>query len=77
MPIERVTLELETKALYAARVTAEAENLSVSEWISKVVWDQAIWHAAQSSAEQDRLHPDEPPGWEQAALDRIFGEDEA
>jgi hypothetical protein len=74
---EPVTVELERKALFAARAAARAKGLSLSEWLSRVAWEQAVTEAAETSAGQCRLHPDEPPGWEDAALDRIFGQDAA
>lgn len=77
MPTERITLDMDRSALYAARVAAETAKLSLSEWLSRVAWDHAIAESARHSAEQDRLHPDEPPGWEADSLVRIFGEDPA
>ncbi|MEU4160297.1 hypothetical protein [Actinoplanes sp. NPDC026670] len=74
---EPVTVDLERKALFAARVAAQAKGLSLSEWLSRVAWEQAVAEAAETSAEQYRLHPDEPPGWADSALDRVFGQDAA
>jgi hypothetical protein len=74
---EPVTVDLERKALFAARAAAQARGVSLSEWLSRVAWEQAVTEAAETSAEQCRLHPDEPPGWEDTALDRIFDEDAA
>lgn len=75
MPTERVILDMDNVALYAARAAAEAQDLSLAEWVSKVALDQAISQAAQHSAEQERLHPDEPPGWADDSAKRTFGED--
>jgi hypothetical protein len=74
---ERVTVDLETKALYAARVAADMANLSLSEWLGKVAWEQAVAASAQHFAQQERLHPDERPGWLEDAEDRILPEREA
>jgi len=74
---ERITLDMDKSALYAARFAADAAKLSLAEWLSRVAWDQAIAESARHSAEQDRLHPDEPPGWAADSLERIFGEDPA
>jgi hypothetical protein len=76
MPTERVTLELDATALYVARAAAEAANLSLSDWISRVARAQGVREGAAMSAEQDRLHPDEPPGWAEHTLKRMFAEGE-
>ena len=68
---------LDKAAVTAARAAAEADQVSLSEWLSKAAWDRAIWQAARVSAEQDRRYPDEPPGWAEAGADRIFGQDAA
>ena len=73
MPTERVNLTMDKAALSAARACAEANNVSLSEWLSKAAWDRAIWQAAEVSAEQDRLHPEELAGRDDDAADRIFG----
>jgi hypothetical protein len=70
---EPVTVDLERKALFAARAAAKAKGVSLSEWLSHIAWKQAVAEATETSAEQCRMHPDEPPGWEEAALDRILG----
>lgn len=72
-----MSVDLERKALFAARAAAQASGVSLSEWLSRVAWEQAVAEAAETSAEQCRLHPDEPPGWEEATLDRVFGADAA
>jgi hypothetical protein len=77
MPTERVNLTMDKAALAAARAAAEADKLSLSEWLSKAAWDRAIWQAARISAEQDRLFPDEAAGWSEDGADRIFGQDAA
>jgi hypothetical protein len=77
MPMERIDVSLEKAALVAARASASANNVSLSEWLSKVAWDQAIWQAAETSAEQDRLHPEELTGRDEEAAERIFGQDES
>lgn len=74
---EAVTVDLQRKTLFAARAAAEVKGLTLSEWLSQVAWEQAVIEAAETSAEQNRLHPDEPPGWEEETLDRIFGQDAA
>ncbi|MDI6103913.1 hypothetical protein QLQ12_35390 [Actinoplanes sp. NEAU-A12] len=74
---EPVTVDLQRKALFVARAAAEAKGVSLSEWLSRVAWDKAIEEAAETSAEQYDLHPDEPPGWAEATMDRIFGLDAA
>jgi hypothetical protein len=73
MPTERVNLTMDKAALSAARACAEANNVSLSEWLSKAAWDKAIWQAAEASAEQDRLHPEELAGRDDEAVERIFG----
>jgi hypothetical protein len=70
MPTEHVGLTLDKAALAAARAAADADRLSLSEWLSKAAWNRAIWQAALVSAEQDRLFPDELIGW-------VFGADAA
>jgi hypothetical protein len=77
MPTERITLDLEGKALYAARVAAQAKDMSLADWVSKTLWTQAIAEAAEVSAENERRFPDEPPGWKDAAEAHVFGEDDA
>jgi hypothetical protein len=74
MPTERVTLDMDATALYAARVAAGARNVSLADWLSQVARERAIWETMALSAEQERLHPDEPPGWAKDAEDRIFGD---
>lgn len=66
MPIERITLDLDSKALYAARVAAQTQQVSLEEWLSKTAWNQAIAEAAAISAEHERRYPDLPPGWMEA-----------
>jgi hypothetical protein len=77
MPTERVNLSMDKAALSAARAAAEADSVSLSEWLSRAAWDRAIWHAARVSAEQDRLFPDEPARWSEDGAERIFGQDAA
>jgi hypothetical protein len=77
MATERVSLSMDKAALAAARVAAADENLSLSEWLSKVAWTRAVEHAAKVSAEQDRRLPDEMPGWDTDGTDRVFGQDAA
>lgn len=74
---EPVTVDLQRQSLYVARMAAEAKGMTLSEWLSHAAWRQAIIESAEMSAEFYRLHPDEPPGWEEDSLDRIFGEDAA
>lgn len=75
MATERVSLSMDKAALAAARVAAAGENLSLSEWLSKVAWTRAVEHAAKISAEQDRNPPDELVGWGHDGTDRVFGQD--
>ena len=74
---ERVNVTMDKAALAAARAAAIGDNVSLSEWLSKAAWDRAVAQAARVSAEQDRRVPDELPGWDDAAADRIFGRDAA
>lgn len=74
---ERVNVTMDKAALAAARAAALGDNVSLSEWLSKAAWDRAVAQAARASAEQDRLLPDELPGWDEDAADRIFGRDAA
>ena len=75
VPTERVTLDLDATALRMARISADLQDVSLSAWLSTAAREQAIVQAAKSSAEQDRLHPDEPPGWREAVEAHVFGED--
>jgi hypothetical protein len=75
MPTERVTLSMDKAALAAARSAAEADKVSLSEWLSKAAWDRAIWQAARSSAEQGRMLSAESAAWDEDIADRIFGQD--
>jgi hypothetical protein len=77
MPTERINLSMDKAALVAARSAADAEKMSLSEWLSKAAWDRAIWQAARVGAEQDRLFPDESAAWAEDGADRIFGQDAA
>jgi hypothetical protein len=77
MPTERINLSMDKAALVAARSAAEADKMSLSEWLSKAAWDRAIWQAARASAEQDRLFPDESAAWSEDGADRIFGQEAA
>lgn len=77
MATERVNLTMDKAALAAARAAAAGENLSLSEWLSKVAWTQAIERAAKVSAEQDRQLPDELVGWDDDGATRVFGQDAA
>ena len=77
MPTERVTLDLEKKALHAARIAAETANVSLSEWLSKVAWERAVAESARHFAEQERLHPHDRPWWVEDPDDRRAREDEA
>ena len=72
MPTERINLSMDKAALAAARSSAEADKVSLSEWLSKAAWDGAIWQAARVSAEQDRVAPDD---WAGHIVDRMFGQD--
>lgn len=77
MATERVNLTMDKAALAAARIAAAGEKVSLSEWLSKVAWTQAIERAARVSAEQDRRLPDELTGWDDDGTDRVFGRDAA
>jgi hypothetical protein len=77
MATERVNLSMDKAALAAARLAAAGDNVSLSEWLSKVAWDRAVAQAARVSAEQDRHLPDELVGWDGDGADRIFGQDAA
>lgn len=59
MATERINLTMETGALAAAKRAAAGEGVSLSAWLSRAAWDQAIEHAARISAEQDRHLPGE------------------
>jgi hypothetical protein len=76
MPTEKVTLELESKAIYAARVAAFTAKVSVEDWVSRTLLCQAITEAAERSAEQDRLHPDLMKDWAGEVERNMFGEEE-
>lgn len=76
MPIERITLDLDATGLYAARFAAAARNQSLDEWISELVRSRAIHEAMESPTERERPQLDEPPGWADEVMDRIFSEDE-
>ncbi|WP_328462806.1 hypothetical protein OHA21_36250 [Actinoplanes sp. NBC_00393] len=71
MPIERVILELDATALYAARFVSEAQGVPLSDWISRVVRDQAIAEAMQAHVVSPA-----PPGWEGETLERLFGDED-
>ena len=77
VPTERVTLDLEAKAIYAARLAAENANQSLSEWIGEAAWRQALVESAKRFAEYERLHPDEFPGWMEENEARMFREGDA
>jgi hypothetical protein len=77
MPTERVNLSMDKASLAAARSAAEADKVSLSEWLSKAAWDRAIWQAARTSAEQDRLFSDRSAGWDEDVADQLFGRDVA
>jgi hypothetical protein len=77
VPTERVNVTMDRAALAAARAAAEGDNISLSEWLSKAAWDRAVTRAARISAEQDRRLPDEFAQWDDAAADRVFGQDAA
>ncbi|MET0417545.1 MAG: hypothetical protein ABW022_16150 [Actinoplanes sp.] len=76
MPIERVTLDLDSTALYVARAAAESKQMSLSQWISQAVRAKGIAEGAELSAHQERLHPDEPPGWADDLIERMFSDAE-
>lgn len=61
----------------AARTAATGDGVSLSEWLSKAVWERAVAQAARVSAEQDRQFGDEFADWDQAGADRVFGADAA
>ena len=75
MPTERVVLEMDKKALYAARLTAEKHNISLFDWLSKIAWAEAIDEAAKAGGQNDHLFREEWPGWEEERLALMFGED--
>jgi hypothetical protein len=77
MATERVSLSMDKAALAAARIAAAGENLSLSEWLSKVAWTRAIEHAAKVSADQDRRLPNRLGEWDHDGADRVFGRDVA
>ncbi len=77
MGTERVNLTMNKDALAAARAAAEAEHVSLSEWLSRAAWDRAVHDAAKISAEQDRLLTEELPGWDGDDSDRVFRQDAA
>jgi hypothetical protein len=75
---ERINLSMDKAALAAARSAAEADKVSLSEWLSKAAWERAIWQAARNSAERDRRSPDaSSAAWAEDVADRIFGQDAA
>ncbi|GIG03174.1 hypothetical protein [Catellatospora citrea] len=59
MATERINLTMEADALTAARRAAASDGVSLSAWLSRAAWNQAIEHAARISAEQDRHLADE------------------
>ncbi|MBG0566834.1 hypothetical protein [Actinoplanes aureus] len=71
MPTERITLDLDATALYAARIAAETRDVPLSDWISKVLRERAIAEAMESHVVREA-----PPGWEEETLERIFGIDD-
>src|SRR5687767_12898187 len=72
MATERISLTMDTDALAAARQAAEADGLSLSQWMSRAALDRAIERAAQISAEQDRQLATEFADWDADRLDQMF-----
>ena len=76
MPTDRITLDLDRTALYVARAAADAAQMSLSQWVSQAVRTMGIAEGAELSARQERLHPDEPPGWADDLIERMFADGE-
>lgn len=77
MPAEKITLDLDPDGLYAARFAAAARNLSLADWISQAVRDQAIRECMERQRESGQPDLDEPPGWAEMVEKNVFGVDEA
>ena len=76
MATERISLTMDAHALTAARQAADADGLSLSQWISRAALDRAVERAARISAEQDRQLGAEFAAWDADRLDRLFGDSE-
>ncbi len=72
MATERVNLSIEAGALAAARRAADDDGISLSAWLSRAAWNQAIEHAARISAEQDRHLPGEFADYDAEREDLMF-----
>ena len=77
MRTERVALDMDKAALYIARYAAQAANLSLSDWLSKVARAEGMSQSMAAYAENYRLHPDEPPGWAEYRDEQMFRDDDA
>lgn len=63
-------------SLYVARYAAQAANLTLSDWLSKVARTEGMAQSMVASGPNYRLHPDEPPGWAGYIEEQMFREDE-
>jgi hypothetical protein len=72
MPTERITLDLDSTALYIARSAADLVRMPLSEWVSRAVQDRGTADAAAHSAEQDQLHPELMAEWTEELERRMF-----
>ncbi len=72
MSVERESVPLGGEALAAAKSAAAAAGLPLAEWTARAAWRQAVAESAEHSLAEDLRHPEEWPGWQEDALDRIF-----
>ncbi|MFD0600233.1 hypothetical protein ACFQZ4_54430 [Catellatospora coxensis] len=76
MATERINLTMEADALTAAR-RAPSDGVSLSAWLSRAAWNQAIEHAARISAEQDRHLADEFADYDAEREELMFRQETA
>jgi hypothetical protein len=75
MPTERVTLEMDQTSLYVARFAAEAAQLPLADWLSRVARDQGLREGLKGRPPAEPTAED--IAWQEAHLDHFFGMDEA
>ena len=76
MPTERVTLDLDAVALYAARFVADATDVPLADYVSRLVRKHAVEEGFALSAETLRMDPEEDAAWREETLALMFGEGE-